>query len=280
MSVPRCSVVVPVIPSHHKYIKALLEELSPARNKIAEIIFCASSQTEVSEQELLDITNDSAFYGIVIIESTRERVTAGANRNVGWNRAKGDYICFLDADDSYNPHMFNIFEYYFENLGCDLILHDYFRFAPHFLLRKNRSLLKVKVINSDVLFRNTFGEIELRGEVVSYHSENTNIVLPLQLRFLHRIQHGHATVKRNIPLRYSNKTVGEDGEFAQRVLLGGYRVIYLPLRLSNYDRPTLSNLCNSLSLRFIERLSKAKNAVIFRYRYLLGQIRARWKSFH
>jgi adenine-specific DNA-methyltransferase len=156
VSVPRCSVVVPVIPSHHKYIKALLEELSPARNKIAEIIFCASSQTEVSEQELLDITINSAFYGIVTIESTRERVTAGANRNIGWNRAKADYVCFLDADDSYNPHMFNIFEYYFENLGCDLILHDYFRFAPHFLLRKNRSLVKVKVIDSDVLLRNTF----------------------------------------------------------------------------------------------------------------------------
>ena len=275
MTALRCSVVVPVIPAHIKYIKALLEELSPAKSKIVEIIFCASSQTAESERELRETTTNSAFNGVVIIESTEEKLSAGENRNVGWRRAKGDYICFLDADDSYNPYMFNIFEYYFESLGCDLILHDYFRFTPQVFLRMNRSLIRVETIDSGVLSKHTFSERELGERVGLNQTKNTNIMLPPRLRRVHRVQHGHATVKREVPLRYSNRPSGEDGEFAQQMLLKGYQVIYLPLRLSNYDRPTFSNLLESSLLRVIERLSKLKKGLIFGSQLLLRRMRAR-----
>ncbi len=267
MTTPRCSVVVPVIPAHTKYIKALLEELSPAKNKILEIIFCASSQSDKSAQDLAVIVGNSVFNGMVFIESTKKRVTAGVNRNLGWSRAKGEYVCFLDADDSYNPQMFSIFEYYFETLGCDLILHDYFRLSPQFVLRMRRSFKKLKVVDSKVLLEQTFGKTSNSVEPNSNQKVNTNLRLPAKMRFLHRIQHGHATVKKDVPIRYSNRPVGEDGEFAQEMLLQGYRVVYLPLRLSNYDRPTFSNITKSLFLRFVERISKVKGILILIYRY-------------
>ena len=267
MMTPRCSVVVPVIPSHTKYIKALLEELSPAKDKILEVILCASSQNDESARDLEEISKNSSFNGMVFIESTEERVTAGANRNLGWNRAKGEYICFLDADDSYNPHMFDVFEYYFELLGCDLILHDYFRFTPHFLLRKNRRFKNIKFTNSEELLEQTFGNIDISENPKSPQKENTNIKLPPRMRFLHRVHHGHATVKRDVPVRYSTRSVGEDGEFAQKMLLHGFQVVYLPLRLSNYDRPTFSNLSKSFFLRLVERLSKIKRGLVLTYQH-------------
>ena len=263
MTAPRWSVVVPVIPAHMKYIKTLLKELSPAKDQIAEIIFCASSQTIESKKKLNEISNNSVFREVIVIESTQERVTAGGNRNLGWSRAIGEYVCFLDADDSYNPYMFSVFEHYFDSLGCDLILHDYFRFTPQFMLRIKRNIKKIKVVNSDVLIKETFGENQIADLNKPRQPDITNLILPKRVRLFHQIQHGHATVRKSVPVKYSIRPVGEDGEFAQNMLLSGFNVVYLPIRLSNYDRPTFSNLSRSTALRIIEILSRLKKIIKF-----------------
>jgi hypothetical protein len=159
--------------------------------------------------------------------------------------------------------MFSVFEHYFDTLGCDLILHDYFRFTPQFLLRTSRNLDKVKVINSEILLKETFGKNEISNGRRTRHSENTNLKLPKNVSRFHRIQHGHATVKKSVSVKYSMRPVGEDGEFAQNMLLSGFKVAYLPLRLSNYDRPTFTNLSRSTALRIIERLSRLKKILNF-----------------
>jgi glycosyltransferase involved in cell wall biosynthesis len=257
MTESRFSVVIPLIPQHVKFVRKLLKELSAANNEIAEIIFCASSQTESSINRLHEAIHKSNFKDKAIILTTEKDRTAGENRNLGWSLAKNEYICFLDADDSYNPYMFEVFKYCFEQIGCDLILHDYFRFFPNPFLRTRRTIHPDRFVSNSELIENTFNRKELSDYVLD-QSINTNLILPPRLRNFHRIQHGHATVRREVSIRYSNRRVGEDGRFAQEILLNGYQVLYLPLRLSNYDRPTLPNLSKSLVLRIFERASKIK----------------------
>ncbi len=265
MSQRNYSIVIPVVPAHIKYINKLLRELYPAREHILEIILCASSQSEDSEILLNEIVSQSEFRSVLRLETTQASASAGVNRNLGWSLATGKYICFLDADDSYSPHMFDFFDICFKRSNCDLILHDYFRLMPQILLKRKRKLGNLAVVESQELIESTFGK-QLHGfDSKRLITVDTNIKLPAKISRFHRIQHGHATVRREIPIRYSTRQVGEDGEFAQRILAQGYGVIYIPRRLSNYDRPTIENLVQSFFLRVIERLSKIKKWLLGRH---------------
>ncbi len=253
--------VIPVIPKHIKYLFALLNELENSTKRFQEIWIVASSTDEKSEDLLRALQNKVKLTKLKI-EYTNLPRTAGQNRNVGFEKASSDYICFLDADDSYDPRRLEIIDNVISSSEAQVIYHDYFRLAPRALFKFSRLNGTKCYVDSEELFQNTFG-INGRAEWEETGIQgNTNIVLPKNLKKFHRIQHGHVTVSTKVTERFSDMKTGEDGRFARDCLYNHLNVIYIPKRLSIYDRLTIVNIANSICLRTLRTLAILKNKLI------------------
>jgi glycosyltransferase involved in cell wall biosynthesis len=255
------SAVIPIIPSHHKYVKRLLKELDKSEVKFKEILLAASSQTAESLASLEEIVRQSpSCEKVQIIPSAMKRL-AGMNRNVGIELAKSEYICFLDADDAYHPKRLWALQQVINEYDPDVIYHDYFRFVPFWIMKLNQVGRRNKVVSTKTLAEKTFGVNGRDKSKESGKNGDTNLVLPSHLTRWHRIQHGHATIKNEIQIRFTDMETGEDGDFARTCLEMGLKVIYLPKRLSNYDRPTVKNVFTSIGLRTWSELARLKNSL-------------------
>lgn len=258
MNRTKFSIVIPLIPAHHKYVYSLLTILSQSTSRIHEVIFAASSQNKVTNDELKKICEGFTSHFKIEFIASELKFTAGQNRNRGWDIATGDYIAFCDADDSYHPDRLRIVATYIEKYKPDLILHDYTKYRPYMLIKRNKLVSKIDPIEGDELYFNTFpyGHRNFQQEGGSFGE--SNLILPVKLRPFSRIHHGHPIVKKSLSIRFGDKIKGEDGIFARDVLEFNKNVIYIPLKLSNYNRPYFSNLKYAIVSCSIFKLSQLK----------------------
>ena len=144
--------VIPMIPKHNKYLFSLVSELESASLKFEEIIVIASSQDLVSTEELSQISGRLNLKKLCIITTDKQR-TAGENRNVGFDLATSDFICFLDSDDVYSPHRLEILDKVISSTNAELLYHDYFRLLPKLILDFMQPLRFSSLITSEELSR-------------------------------------------------------------------------------------------------------------------------------
>ncbi len=254
MGQPTFSIVVPIIPKHHRYAKRLVKNLMSGSVKPLEIIFAGSSQSETSAEELESV--QKLYPEIVRIHLTPDRCTAGQNRNRGWNIARGEYVSFCDADDLYSPNRLEILRNEIHRTRADLIIHDYLYQLPLFSLKLLRRMYRV--IESDHLFRSTFPEGR-RNRVEEFGTAGeSNILMPPEFASSFRVQHGHATVKSSVKVRYSDFPYAEDGIFCRDVLFSSYKVIYLSAKLSIYESLGIKRVIANSCSRIIAELAKFK----------------------
>ena len=253
--------VIPVIPKHIKYLLPLLSELMDATKKFNEIWVIASSQNAKSTHELHQI-KELYFSERIYLDIYQDDKTAGENRNIGFEKVSSDFICFLDADDSYSPRRLEILDKVIEITGAEILLHDYFRLLPKIVFKLNKKLSLSNLATKNELAAASFSEEGIRKNLDTTKGGYTNLLLPIELRRFHRIQHGHVTVSNQISERFSSIPIGEDGEFARRCLQNGRNVVYIPLRLSIYDRATLSNLFSSFYKRLFYTLAMIKVKIL------------------
>ena len=252
--------VIPIVPKHIKFLGLLLSELKSATKKFDEIWIIASSQNLGSISELKRLKEIHSGEKIYLVTSPEKR-TAGENRNIGFDRATSDYICFLDADDSYSPRRLEILDKVIISTGAELVYHDYFRLFPRAAFKLNNSLNVRNLATTEELAASSFSDEGIRKNLDITKGGYTNLLLPERLRKLHRIQHGHATVSNRVSERFSSMPTGEDGEFARRCLKNNKKVVYVPQRLSIYDRATPSNLLSSFARRVLITLAKFKSSL-------------------
>ena len=252
--------VIPVVPKHIKYLGLLLSELESATKRFDEIWIIASSQNSGSISELNKFKEIQGSERIHLVTSPEKR-TAGENRNMGFEKATSDYICFLDADDSYSPRRLEILDKVIASTGAELVYHDYFRLFPRFVFKLNKSIKVRNLATTEELATSTFSDEGIRKNLDTTKGGYTNLLLPYRLRRMHRIQHGHATVNNRISERFSSMSTGEDGEFARRCLMNNKKVVYVPRRLSIYDRATPRNLISSFARRVLFTLAKFKSSL-------------------
>lgn len=260
--VVKFSIVVPIVPKHHRHVPSLLRNLGASIYQIYEIIFAASSQTESS---LIDLNNKILKVGLEIpirIENTHEIRTAGENRNIGWKIAEGDFIAFCDADDSYSKKRLGFIADSIIRDSSELLIHDFFWFKPSWFMNLFSPIELPNTINSKTLKDFTFGFQKRIRKNETGIAGNTNVILPLNGYKKNRIQHGHVTVKSSCSFRYGSLKSGEDGQFIRDALEADYKVTYIPLKLSNYNRPTIRNISRSTFLFLIAFLARSKSKIL------------------
>lgn len=254
MGYPSFSIVVPIVPRHHRYALRLVQNLIGGSIKPLEIIFAGSSQTKDSKQELISVSR--LYPDIIKLHLSIEKYTAGQNRNRGWDIAHGDYICFCDADDLYSPIRLEVLREEIIKTDSDLLLHDYLYQRPLFFIsRKPRNY---QSFDAKMLFDSTFPNGQRDRDSEFGVLGESNVLVPRLDRKKHSVQHGHATVRNSVSLRYSNFPYAEDGIFCRDILFASYRVRYISAKLSIYESFSLGHLLSSSTSRVLAEISKVK----------------------
>jgi glycosyltransferase involved in cell wall biosynthesis len=135
-----------IIPSYNK------------ANAIGRAIESVLNQT-FQDFEIIVVENNSSDNSLEVIKSiASEKITLAFEkqqgvsyaRNTGWRMASGEYICFLDADDTYEPrnlYELNLLIKKFPNAGI---------YANRFKMIDVRGEVKLQVLNKDWLLGNCF----------------------------------------------------------------------------------------------------------------------------
>ena len=233
-------IVIPIVPKDHKFLLRLLREIQCSRCIPTNVIIAASSQSEDSLEEIKNIASKNDFDFQIYIEATEGLRLAGENRNAGWGKATSKYVAFCDADDSYSWNRLYRACKLIEKYSPDLILHSYAFQTPRLWLLFKLGITRLAQTQDfyDATFpngaRNTELEIGEKGL--------TNLELPSRFGAKARIHHAHAIVRTAVPVRFSSKVRCEDGVFCRDMVYQGFNVIYSNEKLSNYERPTFSNV--------------------------------------
>jgi glycosyltransferase involved in cell wall biosynthesis len=103
----RFSVIIPAY-NEEKYLPRLLESIEVARS----IYSAGRDQIEVivSDNDSTDRTSEVAIaHGARVVHVARRRIAAA--RNGGAQVARGEILCFIDADSSIDPQTFNAIDH-------------------------------------------------------------------------------------------------------------------------------------------------------------------------
>jgi glycosyltransferase involved in cell wall biosynthesis len=133
MQTPKISIIIPVY-NTDKYLDKCLESVTAQTLKEIEIICVNDGSTDNSLEILKKYAKqDSRF---IIIDQNDSG--AGAARNVGLDKAQGEYLAFLDSDDFFELDMLEKMYKKAKNDDADILLCDYFAYNNKTKKRERR----------------------------------------------------------------------------------------------------------------------------------------------
>ena len=97
---PKVSIIVPVY-NAEEYLEQCLDSIVNQTLKDIEIILVDDNSTDKSPVIMCEYQKNDSRINILKGKGTG----AGGARNVGLEKAKGDYLLFLDADDFFELNM-------------------------------------------------------------------------------------------------------------------------------------------------------------------------------
>lgn len=226
-----------VIPCHKPYIKYLDKIIDDVCLQTYKPIECILSISEIDEQIYLELKNkyekklELNKINFIIIWDTKRR-NAGPNRNSGADKAKGDYISFIDADDLMSPYRLEVINYILEKKKPNLLLHGYFKNLIDSFPKINIKSLDNKTIDNDIIKNLTYP----KGFIRNREREILQAKKPMLKIPAETYHHGAVTVKKEVfkNIRYTTAIRGQDSIFCRDVLekLGG--LIYINEKLMSY----------------------------------------------
>jgi len=196
------SVVIPCHPPDFEFLGKVLKNIDnfavSDRYGIKEIIIAASEAGSLNR-------NLPSSYPI-IFETISTPCKAACNRNRGWNKATGNWILFLDADDVYHPDKVKVtYEIIQKNPHIDCMIHS-------FINKINDDFLKpisnYTVFSTEEIFAATFPDNVWHDCITE--NGGCNVILPNKNPL--ELSHGVACIKTSSTIRYdTTKNYGEDG---------------------------------------------------------------------
>ena len=179
------------------YLDRLMRSVKAQTRAPDEVILAIS---EVDDQACSKVRT---VYPTVRVECSKMLRTASQSRNTAWSLATKEYVSFMDADDWMFPNRLEVIAAHTGN--ASLLVHQFGEKPGH---------LKA-VIRGDAW-----------ASVVGAMTRHSN----------DQLAHGHATVRRDIPVRYKNYEKGEDIFFVNDVVkhVGAEQLLYVQQPLSWY----------------------------------------------
>ena len=119
---PLFSVIIPLF-NKENFIETTLKSAFNQTFSDFEILIINDGSTDKSEEKVLNFNDNRIRY------FSKENEGVSATRNLGIERANGEIIAFLDADDYWYPnHLQNLFQLYNQFPECGLYCTNYERF--------------------------------------------------------------------------------------------------------------------------------------------------------
>lgn len=263
------SIVVPITPTHDRYLPSLIANLSSSTCSIESVII-ARSELRDSErsryQDHLDrVSTENSIKFPIILSSIQKKQLAGANRNRGWSEVKSAWTSFCDADDWYSPFRLNRMVDVARQTKSNLVCHNYFLNEPTLTKQTEEEGRLLAPVPSDLIFEHTFPRGSRDRELEGSSSGDTNLVVPSDSGKFWPVHHAHLLVNNSVrgQIGFGELPRGEDGQFCRDVLweLGG--VTYIPLKLSAYMSTRSTANSHSYSSCARAGLYKLKSKITF-----------------
>lgn len=171
------------------------------------------------------------------------------NRNYGYSKSKSRYISFFDSDDVMSKYRMKFIRLFLlNNLRTDLLLHLY----NTNIKDKDIKSPNMNKINSYVVNVTSY-ELRLSYQKIYYNTEHNNSWCCRYKKKIIGVHNGWPTVKRKVMnyIKYDKQyDRGQDSDFNSRVILGGYDIKLISLKLGLYKKSR--KLCNSkLKLNYL-----------------------------
>ena len=195
---PLVSIIMPVY-NAEKTLNRAINSVLLQSYKNWELIIINDGSFDRTSFLLEKYNND---YRIIIVN--QENHGRGYSRNVAKNISRGDYICFLDADDYIHPlkieYQVNFLEI---NKDVDLIS------TPMFIVFNDRLLAKNITYEGIIIKQFTKKRFDvacatsmLRGEKARYYSYNERLNCSEDVDFIQRYLDGKKYALYNMPLYF------------------------------------------------------------------------------
>lgn len=225
------SIIVPVYNVKQGDLQRCLSSIDrQVGDSCAEVILVFDGALPIG---LLKVVNDSS-YSFSLKTACIVHSGVSAARNTGMELATGEWVMFVDADDSLLNDSISILLKYGEKYSCDVVMGSHVS-----VMDTGREIHRYS--NSDELFVGK--ECELFCESVLYPQRSAGLVWGklFKRELLKRI-----SAKFNI-----NISVGEDSEFTFRVCAKSYRIGYVDSIVYQYYRNPKS-IVRSFSNNYVE----------------------------
>lgn len=233
---PKVSVIVPVY-NTESMLECCIESLLSQTLKDLEIIFIDDQSTDASPDILFKYQKKDQR---IIILRNNENMGAALSRNRGLDIATGQYIQFVDSDDSLEPdaleNLYNVSEQYDADmcyLGMHLHLEDHI----------SKTGLQEGI-------KKTYTGVYDGRQIIEAFVKNNDFFL-----YLWSVFYKHSFIQEG-KLRYKKLPLGQGGDFILRALCLAERVIVCPRKYYHYRVHAKS-------------ISRGENAKI---KLLIGQI--------
>lgn len=119
----KVSIIIPVYNSS-KYLKECLDSVLNQTLKEIEIIIINDGSTDSSEKTIKDYVKENT--NIIFINNKKNK-GIGYSRNIGVSKSTGEYIGFVDSDDTIEPEMFEKYYNFAIKNKLDIVTGYYYK---------------------------------------------------------------------------------------------------------------------------------------------------------
>lgn len=173
----KVSIIIPVY-NCEMYIKKCLDSVLLQTYKNIEVIIIDDGSTDMSRRIINEYIKKDERIKLI----TQKNMGASQARNNGINFCNGEYIVFLDGDDTLNKYYVEKLYYNICNLDVDIVCCGYSEYSKYGVTELNDYYIDKNIIDKDDYYKNHFTkgyfncERDGFGEVIESEEELINLL--------------------------------------------------------------------------------------------------------